>query len=225
MRVKKKAHENLTDANIRHVDHLLNHTDSGVKPITKKEACAILNISYNTTRLGKIIDEYKEREEFVARRKADNRGKRATNTEITQVILEYLGGEPVSEIAKGLFRSSGFVRGIIERVGVPQRPSGEHRKRFSFLPDACIAAAFTPGEVIWSAKYHAPAIIVRELRDGRYEQDYGSACYQISIIEQVDSSESYFKHIESGGFNAFALAYDLGSLKHLKEYGVDLSKI
>ena len=27
-------------------------------PITKKEACSILNITYNTTRLGKIIDEH-----------------------------------------------------------------------------------------------------------------------------------------------------------------------
>ena len=27
-----------------------------------------------------------------------------------------------------------------------------------------------------------------------------------------------------GGFYAFALAYDLGKLKHLEEYGVDLQK-
>ena len=29
-------------------------------PITKKEACGILNIRYNTTRLKKIIDDYLE---------------------------------------------------------------------------------------------------------------------------------------------------------------------
>ena len=28
-----------------------------------------------------------------------------------------------------------------------------------------------------------------------------------------------------GGFYAFALAYDLGKLKHLEEYGVDLEKL
>ena len=194
------------------------------KPITKKEACAILNINYNTTRLKKIIDEYKEHEEFVTRRKADNRGKRASSTEIIQVITEYLEGEPVAEIAKRLFRSSGFVVGIVKRVGVPRRPVGD-RKTFDFLPEACICSSFQPNQIVWSAKYHSAAIVVKQLEDERYEQDYGSECYQISIIERIDSSDSYFKHIESGGFNAFALAYDIGSLEHLKEYGIDLKNI
>ena len=56
MRTKKKDYEKLTDANIKHVIELLE----AEKPITKKEACGILNISYNTTRLNNIIQEYKE---------------------------------------------------------------------------------------------------------------------------------------------------------------------
>ena len=51
-RVKKKSHEKLTDTNVQHVVDLLKGED----PITKKEACSILNISYNTTRLTNIID-------------------------------------------------------------------------------------------------------------------------------------------------------------------------
>ena len=42
------------------------------KPITKKEACEVLSISYNTTRLNKIIAEFEERQEYVAKRKATN---------------------------------------------------------------------------------------------------------------------------------------------------------
>jgi len=61
--VKAKDHEKLDDANIQKVSDLLEAD----KPITKKEACEILNISYNTTRLKKIIEEYKDR---IARRKA-----------------------------------------------------------------------------------------------------------------------------------------------------------
>lgn len=226
MRVKKKKHENLSNANIRHVMTLLTPSDGAFqKPITKKEACEILNISYNTLRLQKIIDEYKEHTKFVEKRKSQNRGKRARPAEITQVLFEYLSGEPVSEIAKGLFRSSGFVRGIIERIGVPQRPTGAERHRVAFLPEVCISELYEVGMVVWSAKYHAPAIIIKEIKNDRYERDYGSRCYQISVIEQVDASESYFKHIESGGFYAFALAYDLGSLEHLKKYDVNLNKI
>jgi len=224
-RVKKKAHENLTNANIRHVSSLLTPTSSGVKSITKKEACAILNITYNTTRLQRIIDELQEHDEFVAKRKSQNRGKRATDSEITQTVTEYLAGEPVSKIAKSLFRSAGFVNGIIGRVGVPTRVSKTEGRAFDYLPDACIADRFIVDQIVWSAKYHSAAIIVQKLEESIYQDKYGSDCYQISIIEPVDASESYFKHIEAGGYNAFALAYDLGSLEHLTEYGVDLTRI
>ena len=55
--VKKRSHEKLTDSNIQHVIWLLN----AKSPITKKEACSILNISYNTTRLKTIIEEFVEK--------------------------------------------------------------------------------------------------------------------------------------------------------------------
>ena len=64
MRIKK--HENLSEANISKVISLLE----GEKPITKKEACGILNIAYNTTRLNKIITEHKETMDVRARRKS-----------------------------------------------------------------------------------------------------------------------------------------------------------
>ena len=55
-RVKKKDYENLTATNIEKViSHL--RADS---PISKKEACAMLNIAYNTTRLQNIIDDYED---------------------------------------------------------------------------------------------------------------------------------------------------------------------
>ena len=64
MRIKK--HENLTKANIAKVIDLLE----AEKPITKKEACGILNITYNTTRLGNIITEYKRDLEIAVKIKA-----------------------------------------------------------------------------------------------------------------------------------------------------------
>jgi len=225
-KIKKKESENLSNNNIERVIALLNPSaDSGNKPATKKDCCAILNISYNTVRLANIIKEYEERKEYTTRMRAERRGKKATEIEIQQVISEYLEGEPVSKIASGLFRSSGFVNAIIERVGVPNRPSAEERKGFAFLPESCVRELFNGGEVVWSAKYHAPAIVLEEIKEDKYQDRYLSKCYRISVIESVDSSESYFKHIESGGFNAFALAYDLGSLAHLEEYGVALDKI
>ena len=34
---------------------------------------------------------------------------------------------------------------------------------YDYLPDECIAEDFANGEIVWSAKYHGPAIIKQEL--------------------------------------------------------------
>lgn len=216
-RVKKKEHEKLTRVNVLNVISLLKPTESGKKSITKKDACQILNISYNTTRLAKIIAEFEEREKYVEKRKAANRGKRATESEITQTVQEYLNGETVTNIAKGLFRSSGFINAIIERLGVPSRPtSADERKKIEFLPDQCVADSFEVGELVWSAKYHSTATIRQEI-----ESKYDSNCYAVYVTEAIEQHEdSLFPGVLHGGFNAYCLAYDLGKLSHLKKYGV-----
>ena len=60
-----------------------------------------------------------------------------------------------------------------------------------------------------------------------YEEKYGSKCYAIYVLSAMnfDSSETYFPRVESGGYSAYALAYDLGKLEHLKQYGVDLTRL
>ena len=114
---RKREHEKLDEANLNRVIELLE----GEKPITKKVACEMLNISYNTTRLGSIIAEHKDIIEYRATRKAQNRGKKATDLEKRDAIERYLDGQTVSEIAKGLFRSTTFVRNLIDSIGVPQK--------------------------------------------------------------------------------------------------------
>ena len=202
----------MTQGNITHVISLL----SKKPPITKKEACAILNISYNTTRLNKIIEEHEERAAYSEKRRSMNKGKKAQPHEIQTAIMEYLQGEPVSEIAKSMYRSSGFVKAILERIGEPQRPaSQEDRGKGAFLPDNCVAEEFSPGEKVWSAKYHAPAIVEREVET---LDKYESKGYGVYILEK---SEDF----NVGGFKAYALACELGKLLHLEQYGVNLQKI
>ena len=151
-RIKKKDHENLSAVNIRHVISLLQPPSSDQKPITKKEACSILNITYNTTRLNTIIDGFLEREKYTQKRKNQNRGKAATPQEIKEAVTEYLHGDNVSNIAKGLYRSPAFVKSILEKIGVPQRPTKiEGRKQEYYLPEQCVSENFEEGEVVWSA--------------------------------------------------------------------------
>ena len=125
--VKKKDYENLSTQNIEKVISLLNPSSSQ-KPITKKEACDILNIAYNTTRLNKIIEEYHEKKAYTAQRKKKLRGQPASQAEIAEACESYLQGGTISEISKSLFRSPSFVRALLEKVGVPQRPANKEEK-------------------------------------------------------------------------------------------------
>ena len=209
--MKKRAYENLSAANIQKVIELLGQE----KPITKKEACEVLSISYNTARLNKIIDEFQEREKYVAKRKATNKGKRAATYEITEAITNYLQGESISEIATGLYRSAGFVRSILDKVGVPQRPaSAEERTGPCMIPESCVSTEFSEGEKVWSATYHAPAIVDEEVE---VKNKYESKGYRVYILEKSEETV--------GGFYAYVLACELGRLSHLEEYGVNLSKV
>lgn len=234
-RVKVKDHENLSSSNIRKVISLLNpSSDSSEKPISKKEACEILNISYNTTRLEKIIEGHIEREAYTKKRREQKRGTAASKDEIKEIVTEYLEGTPISKIANSQYRSAAFIKNVIDRVGVPERPTRvEDKKQIAFLPEQCVKESFEPGEIVWSALYHLPARIKHELSvdyqaekagfiDTNYEKKYGTKCYSVWIITPPSDSDDSFA--PTGGFYAYCLGYDLGSLSHLKEYGIDPTK-
>ena len=218
--MRTKKHENLTQANITKVIELLNPTD-GSKPITKKEACGILNIAYNTTGLGNIISEHHETMEFRARRKAQNKGKAATKKEITDAVAGYLEGMTVADIAKSLYRSPAFVKGIIERIGVPQKlaMTDYEGRRNALLPDQCMADEFAEGEKIWAIRQNYPAIVQRELKPEQAEER-GYKLYLVYTIEaqQEDLKNTYFPYLSFAGKNHALAAYDMGSLRHLQQY-------
>jgi len=243
--VKKKAGENLSSQNIEKVKALLNPSTSVLdesqaglvgKPITKKEACDILNISYNTSRLSKIIEEHDKQKAYTKKRKASLRGRPPTDGEISEACTSFLEGDTITDISKRLFRSAGFVRAILEKVGVPQRPNNkEERLTPNYFPDECVAEDFAYGEIAWSATYHSTVIVQEELtlkwlasKEGMgntdYEEKYGCPCYAIYVVQKRDSDD-FFSTAQPGGFNAYAPAYHLGKLQHLKQYGVNLEKL
>jgi hypothetical protein len=217
-RVKKKEGEKLTPQNIEKVISLLEQA----KPISKKEACEILNISYNTTRLAKIIEEYKHDKEVDIKRRAANRGKPATNQEIKDVIEWYLEGDSKKDIADRLYRSMTFVTNVIDSVGVPQRKPGQTYIKYEPLPDQCISDRFEPGELVWTSKYQAVAQVEREYP--HLSADGQSRVYQIYVLEKIEEQSPYFPPKEVGGFYANQPAYELGKLTHLEKYGVNIRK-
>ena len=219
--IKSKSYEKLTDDNIQRVIKLLE----GDNPVTKKEACEILNIRYNTTRLQKIIDDWKDTQEFKAKRKAMNKGKPASRDEIKTVAQMYVEGYNVSSIAASIYRSPAFVKNIIERIGIPMKlaDTDYEAKRRAMLPEQCVADTFQKGEVVWAIRANYPAKVVKELLDKEgksYEDSLGYKIYLVYTIECTDLSDTFFPHLPFAGRYHTYPAYELGSLKHLEQYGV-----
>mgnify|MGYP003957047833 FL=1 len=201
--VKVKDSEKLDDANLKYVIELLESD----KPITKKEACGILRISYNTTRLGNIIAGYKERAATDARLRAKNRGKAASDGEVVRAIEEYLNGDAISEIAKFMYRSSGFIKGIINRYNVPVRSASSDYFSPELLPDDVLSEDFEPGELVWSARYNTTARVDKLIQT---QKEHGKV-YRLWIFGDRCRY-------------AYQPWYELGSLEHLTDLGIDLEE-
>jgi len=195
--------ELMTDVNIAKVIRLLEPVEEGKKPITKKDACAILGMAYNTTRLGTIIEEYKQKQTRISERKSQLRGKPATQEEKVYIISEYLNGETVDAISKMTYRSSRFIKDILEGNSVPIRVPGSSYFDPQLIPDGAVRDRFKIGEVVYSSRYDSTARIDSEQKSDKY-----GFVYRIWLLA------------EKWQQNAYQEASELASLEHLREMGV-----
>lgn len=202
--VKKKEGEKLDDANIEKVIGLLE----GDKPITKKEACQVLNISYNSSRLGRIITEYQEKQERRKKNFAANRGRSLDDTEIKRIISWYLEGYNVSDLQEMLYRPASKIKWVLEHYGVPVRVRGEEANRISLIPEQAVKDSFHPGEYVWNARHQAVSEIIKLEGESK---DSLSNVYQVYVYEKSE-------HARRGGRYDYARAEDLGSLEHLSKF-------
>lgn len=195
----KNEDERLDDAHMERVIAGLEQE----KPITKKEACAILGITYNVTRLGTLIEKYKEGKARDAERRAKLRGKPATSEEVTFVIQEYLEGATIDSISNSTFRPSNFIKHILEKYDVPIRAASHDYFHPPLIPEGAMRTDFISGERVYSARYDSLA----EIETVR-KQPNGTTVYRIWLLS--DKWKQY----------AYQPAEELASLAHLRELGV-----
>lgn len=194
-RTKNSDSERLDDANMEKVIALLENKG------TKKEACEILGIAYNTTRLGTLIEKYKEKKQKEAERRAEKRGKPATPSEVQFIVTSYLEGQAISNVADALYRGTAFVVGVLQKYGVPMRNIPHSYFRPQLVPDEAVRDSFKVGELVYSMRYDSLARIKSEFKPGIY------AIYLLS--------EKWMQF-------AYQEACELASLQHLRDKGVVL---
>lgn len=203
-RSKAAEDEKLDAATLERVIALLEPSDPSVKAITKKDACSILNISYNTTRLGTLIEKYKEKKAQAEAKRAALRGKPASPAEVAFVIQEYLEGASVAALSERTYRPSGFIARILEEYSVPTRAKAYNYFKPELIPEGAMRDRFKVGEVVYSARYDSIARIDSELKQG------DQWVYRIWLIS--DKWQQF----------AYQEAAELASLEHLVKLGVTL---
>jgi hypothetical protein len=193
--------EKLDDTNMARVISMLE----AEKPCSKKDACNMLNIAYNTSRLGTLIDKFKEKKAKEAERRAANRGKPASRDDIIYIVKEYLEGAPVSTIADRLYRSTGFVNSVLDEHSVPRRASSHNYFRPELVPEAAMRDRFKIGEIVYSARYDSIARIEKESTQN------DAWIYRVWLLS--DKWQQY----------AYQPAEELASLEALKAIGADFN--
>lgn len=199
-RTKNSEDEKLDAANLDKVIALLEPTEG--KPISKKDACAMLCIAYNTTRLGTLIEKHKEKKAATAARRAALRGKPATPAEVQFIISSYLEGETVAGLAERSYRSSAFINQILETYAVPVRAKAHDYFKPELIPEAAMQDKFKLEEVVYSARYDSIAKIKSEL----FQK--GQWVYCVWLMSEKWQQFAYQE------------AAELASLEHLRKLGV-----
>jgi hypothetical protein len=193
--------EKMTDANIAKVIRLLEPQDG--KPITKKDACQMLGMAYNTTRLASVIEEFKQKQQRIAEQKAKLRGKPISDSERVSIIQEYLAGATIESISKMTYRGSHLIKQVLEDNSVPIRQPGHNYFTPQLIPDGAVRDRFQPGEVVYSARYDSMAKIKSEKLDPKH-----GYVYSMWLL-----SERWLQW-------CWQPAYELASLEHLRKIGV-----
>lgn len=215
MAIKVKEGERLDDDHVEKVIALLE--EGG----TKKDAYDILNIKANPTRLNKIIEEYHSKKAIKQRLRKEKRGSPVTNGEIQTIVSGSLDGDSLESIAESIFRPVSFVKNVIESVGVPRKLPGEYwdRRYKTSIPDKCIDTKFEKYQIVWSNKYNGLALTLDTDEKG---------IVHIYVIEKITVEPEFAiggkVYQGYGGFHAYQRPEELGNLKHLSDYGIDLYK-
>ena len=138
------------------------------KPVTKKVACAKLGMAYNTTRLNKIIEEYKEQKAYDEKRRKEVRKTPLSKEDISYIISSYLEEANLTLISEMTHRSVPVIKRVLERYNIPLRSSATSYHNPIYLADNAISEEYSKDDLVYSARYDEPAYICKKLTQEGY---------------------------------------------------------
>jgi len=170
---------------------------------TKKAACDLLGIRYNTKKLDELITAYQERVEVRTRLRKKNRTKAVSKLEVSEWVTSYLSGESISSISEYAYRSEAVIKHHLSKYSALLRRNDKVSELEYFeLPEESIKPFFKQGEIAWSPKHNC-------LVEVRKQEDL------VVSVTTLNGDEK----------NAYVYSWDLASLDKLtEELDVNLKK-
>lgn len=160
-RVKVKEGEDFSDDKIEKVISLLE------KGETKKSCCDVLGMSYNTSRLTKIIANYRESKELQSKMRKSLRNKPLERQDIIYICQAYLEGEPLVDISNNIYRSTNVVKNVLKRYNIPLRNASNDYYNPVVIEDD-MPEDYKTGDLVYSARYNTLAEVMLEYQPGVY---------------------------------------------------------
>jgi len=165
MGIRRKEGEDFSPTKIEEVIQMLESD----KPATKKDACAVLGMAYNVSRLNKIIDEHNETKAYHKKRQKELRKQPLTKEDISYIVSSYLEEPNLSVIADTTHRSTTVIKRVLARYNIPLRSSSTTYFNPIYLEDGAIAMKYAKDDLVYSARYDQPAYISKLTQDGVYK--------------------------------------------------------
>lgn len=175
---------------------------------TKKAACEILGIPYNTTRLTSLLENFAKAKEVETRLRKAKRGTPITDQEMVTTLEMYFDDESLESISKRMHRSLPLIKFKLEQSGAMLKSrSTVNPASPPMIPEECLQENFELKEKVWVAGYNCLGEI-----DKRLDQE-GDAVYRVYLLDRHNHRYVYYPW------------YELGSLRHLSTIGLNIDKL
>lgn len=197
---RKKNASDISDETFKKV---LEHLENGG---TKKAACEMLGVSSNPT-MERLIEEWRDNQRISAEMRKKKRGTPIEGVELANVIDSYLSGESYEAIADRFYRSVAMVKSVLARHGALLRVNGEIDPLVPpEIPEEAMKEVFEVGEHVWVPGYQCIGEIRKAL-------DNPVGAYRVFLLS------------ESRQHNVNYMYWDLASVKHLEDLGVNVKSL
>jgi len=148
LKVRSKSDEEITEAKIRQVIWMLKAGK------TKKACCEHLGINYNTKRLDKIIQDFRDNEEKQKSLQEKARAQPLTDALKMIIVKDYETGESVAALAKRYYLTSPRIKSILIEKNVPIRTRGNKSAKVDHVTQD-LDAKFKVGDRIFIPAFNA----------------------------------------------------------------------